>query len=502
MKGTQKLTKKTITWIILLFVLFAFHKNLSAQGYNIKVNIPLFKDSTVILGHYLADVNSMYPNDTIKLGKNGTGVFKGSKQLPGGMYFIYLPAKKYFDLILSEGQVFSIDVTDTANFLKSVKFKGSVENQLFYDYRNLIGVKSAEINGIMKKKKSASKPLERDSLTKAAEKINGEVVGYINKIKRDNPNLFFSTFLTAIEDIVVPPPPKDDKGNILDSSFQYNYWHHHFFDNFNYADPRLLRTPVYEKPIVKYFEKVVPQTPDSIDYEIDMMLNKVKGNEEVFRYLVSSLLKYYGSSQIVGMDGVLAHIAEKWFLPYATWIDKASKEKLKKEIDRITPNILGKVAPDLKLMQIPTDHFLLAKTDTAAKSNPYVGISFNISYIKAKYLVVVFWESDCGHCQKTMPLLYDSIYPRLKEKGVKVLAIHMVGSVAGKRKWIDFVNEHQMYDWINAWSPFSYDYMDLYNVSYKPLFYLLDENKKIICKRIGPEQIEKVIEMGGILGTK
>jgi thiol-disulfide isomerase/thioredoxin len=502
MEGTQKLKKRIIILIILLFVFVAFFQNLSAQGYKIKVNIPLFKDSSIILGHYLANGNALYPNDTLKLDKNGTGVFKGPKPLPGGMYFIYLPAKKYFDLILSESQLFSIDVTDTVNFLKTVKFKGSAENQLFYNYRNLIGVKSEEINLIIKKKKTVSEPQERDSLGKAAEKINSEVVEYINKIKKDNPQLFFSTFLTAIEDIAVPPPPKDNKGNIIDSSFQYNYWHHHFFDNFNYADPRLLRTPIYEKAILKYFEKVVPQMPDSINAEIDIMLNKVKGNEEVFRYLVSSLLKYYGSSQIVGMDAVLAHVAEKWFLPYATWIDKASKEKLKKEVDRINPNIIGKVAPDIKLMQIPTDHFLLSKTDTAAKSNPYIGTSFNISDIKAKYLVVVFWESDCGHCQKTLPFLYDSIYPRLKGKDVKILAVHMVGSVEGKRKWIDFVNEHQMYDWINAWSPFSYDYMDLYNVSYKPLIYILDENKKIICKRIGPEQIEKVIEMGGVLGSK
>jgi hypothetical protein len=37
--------------------------------------------------------------------------------------------------------------------------------------------------------------------------------------------------------------------------------------------------------------------------------------------------------------------------------------------------------------------------------------------------------------------------------------------------------------------------MDLYNVSYKPLFYLLDENKKIICKRISAEQIEQIINL-------
>jgi thiol-disulfide isomerase/thioredoxin len=498
MEVKQQLTKKVYVWVFLFFAFAAFHQNLYSQGYKIKVSIPLLKDSTIILGHYIANGNSLYPNDTIKLDKNGAGIFKNGKSLPEGMYFIYLPIKRTFDFFLSKNQIFSIQVSDTTDFQKTVKFTGSEENQLFYDYRNLIEIKSLQVSQILKKKKSSTDPHERDSLAKAADKINLEVVSYINKIKQDNPNFAFTAFLNAIEEIQVPPPPKDEKGNITDSSFQYNYWHKHFFDNFNYADPRLLRTPVYEKPITKYFEKVVPQMPDSINKEIDVMLTRVKSNDEVFRYLVSSLLKFYGESQIIGMDGVFAHVAEKWFIPYASWVPKEHLEKLRKEIEKIKPNIIGKVAPDLKLMEIPTEHFLLAKTDTAAKSNPYVGNSLNISEIKAKYLVVAFWESDCGHCQKIIPLLYDSIYPRLKAKGVKVLAIHMVGSVAGKRKWIDFVNEHQLYDWINAWSPYSVDYMDLYNVSYKPYFYILDENKRIICKRVGPEQIEKVIDMGGL----
>ena len=50
MEGTQKLKKRIIILIILLFVFVAFFQNLSAQGYKIKVNIPLFKDSSIILG--------------------------------------------------------------------------------------------------------------------------------------------------------------------------------------------------------------------------------------------------------------------------------------------------------------------------------------------------------------------------------------------------------------------------------------------------------------------
>ncbi len=136
---------------------------------------------------------------------------------------------------------------------------------------------------------------------------------------------------------------------------------------------------------------------------------------------------------------------------------------------------------------------MIAKSDTALKSNPYVGDTLNLRNIKAKYLIVVFWEADCGHCKKAMPLLYDTIYPRIRNKGVKILAIHMISSIEGKRKWVDFINDHNMYDWINAWSPYSYEYKDLYDVYTTPVIYVLDENKKIIAKRISAEQTEEVI---------
>lgn len=106
------------------------------SGYEIKVKIPALRDSTVILAHHLAKENTFYPDDTLKLDKKGTGVFKGPKPLTGGMYIVYLPTKRYFVLLLGDNQTFSVEA-DTTNLLKGVKFKGSADNTLFYDSRIL-----------------------------------------------------------------------------------------------------------------------------------------------------------------------------------------------------------------------------------------------------------------------------------------------------------------------------------------------------------------------------
>ena len=465
-----------------------------AQGYEIKIKVPAFKDSTILFGHHFANDKLFYPDDTVRLDKKGFGIFKKNKILPGGMYWIYLPNKKYFDILLSDNQVFTIEVADTSDMMKGIKFINSNENKLFFDYRIMINDKGDIANKLVEKKKNSTSPQQKDSLTKAIDKLHQEVIGFIQKIKTDNPKLFLTALLTSFEDVQVPDSPKDAKGIITDSTFQYRYYRSHYFDNFNLTDPRMLRTIFYEQKVKNYMDKVIPQIPDTISKEVDQLIEKVRGNEELFRFMLVTLFNQYATSQIMGQDAVLVHVAEKWYLPYATWSDKKYTDNLKKEIAKTKPNLINSISPDLKLVEVPTDHFMVAKNDTALKSNPYVGNNITLHSIKAKFLVVVFWEADCGHCKKIIPELYTLYQQKLKDKGVQILAIHMISSVEGKRKWIDFVNEHSTYDWINAWSPYNYDYKDLYNVYTTPQIYLLDENKKIIAKRIGPEQVEDIIK--------
>jgi len=296
-----------------------------------------------------------------------------------------------------------------------------------------------------------------------------------------------------MKDVQVPEAPRDTSGKMKDSTFQYRYYKKHYFDNMDYTDPSLLRTPVYEKKMKDYIEKVVPQMPDSINTELDILLNRSKSNDEVFRYLLVTFFNMFAQSQIMGFDAVFVHLAENYYIPFATWQDKEYMDKLKKEVAKRKPTLIGNIAPNLKLVEITSDHFLAAKTDTTLKSNPYVGNFLNIHDVKAKYTILMFWDADCGHCKHAVPEMH-KIYQDLKSMGVKVMAIHTVSSVEGKRKWIDFVNENQLYDWINLWSPYSLEFRDIYDVYSTPVILVLDENKKIIAKRINPDQVKDVVE--------
>ena len=80
-----------------------------------------------------------------------------------------------------------------------------------------------------------------------------------------------------------------------------------------------------------------------------------------------------------------------------------------------------------------------------------------------------------------------------------VITVQTVVSKEAKGKWIDFINDHQMFGWTNAWSPFSNKFRDMYDISSTPLLYLLDEKGDIIGKRLVPEQIKDFIDAKPII---
>ena len=112
--------------------------------------------------------------------------------------------------------------------------------------------------------------------------------------------------------------------------------------------------------------------------------------------------------------------------------------------------------------------------------------------MNAENTILYFWEADCGHCQKATPALYE-VYNRLKDKGVEVLSVHVINTIEGKEKWVDFVNENQLLGWVNCWSPYSNEFRKLYNLQSYPQLFILDQDKTIVAKRVTPEQAEQII---------
>jgi Peroxiredoxin len=450
------------------------------DGYELKVRIKNLPNKDVILGHRFAD--KLYPDDTLKLDNSGCGVLKGDKKYPEGIYFFLTPAKKMFDFFMTENQKFTIE-TDTLDLFDKLKFENSPENSAAMDYRKYITQEQQKI-AAQKEKKQDTKA-EEEAFMKDLKTANEKLID-------GQKNNFVGVFFKAVQDIKIPDPPKDASGKIIDSLFQAKYYRAHYFDNMNLKDARFLRTPVYDEKVKTYLSRVIPQIPDTVNAEIDKLLTTAEADKDIFRYMLITMFNYAASSQIMGFDAVYAHVAEKWYLPKANFEDTAFVRKTRQTVEKLKPLLIGKTAPDFQVMWVPSDHFTVAQTDSLARNNPHIGNMIKLSQVDAKYTILAFWEADCHHCQKEIPELYQ-VYQKIKDKGVKVLSVHMLGGVEGKKKWINFVNDHGMYGWMNAWNPYDYTYKKTYDISVTPAIFILDKDKKIIAKRIDPTQIESFL---------
>lgn len=455
-----------------------------SKGYKIDVTIKGYSDTTVYLTNYLG--SGMYPKDTVKLDAKGRGVFTGEKTLTQGLYAVFLPNSRYFEFLIGADQDFII-VTDTTDYVKNMSVKGSPDNTVFLEFQHYMLKKTPQAREWQNQLRSSESEEEKADIQKKLQDFDNERKAMLNGIIEKHADLFVSTFLKATMDVEVPEELRSDQQKV------YKYYKEHYFDNFDISDVRLLYTPLYENKLLTYMDKVVVQIPDSLIKEIDFVMEKATADSAIFRYVLITLFNKYGKSNLMGMDAVQVHIADKYYIPSAYWSSEQFIADLKERVDKIRPLLIGKVAPDPQLRFVPSEHFIEAQNDTALKRYPHAGSFFNISQVDADYIVLLFWEANCSHCKKVVPDVYKLYQESLKDQNIKVVAVSTLFGEDGKEEWIDFVNNKKLYDWINAWNPYDYKYKEMYDIRSTPQIFVLNKDKEIIGKKLAPENILELI---------
>ena len=85
-------------------------------------------------------------------------------------------------------------------------------------------------------------------------------------------------------------------------------------------------------------------------------------------------------------------------------------------------------------------------------------------------------------------------YNEFKTKGVEILAICTKLGADEPKCW-EYIEEKGMDIWINATDQYLRSkFKQIYDIQTTPQVYVLDENKEILSKRIGADQLGEVIE--------
>lgn len=441
-------------------------------GYKIILTIKNSEDTIMYLGNYYA--GKTYASDTARINKKGQFVFDNPKRptMPG-LYFFTNPAGRHVDFVVyNEKPDFSF-TTDDRDWTLYMQVKGSKENEMFFAYQKINSLAYETIDSASKVK--TDEEAFKAFRTQVLRKLDSTKIDIIEK----HPNSFISLMMNATREPDVPIV--DEKGDTLDRRARYDYYMDHYFDYMRLDDDAMVRTPdaVFHKRVLDYLDVNLRGADAEILCEyIDKLISRAKPSKEVYKYLVHTISEKYLQSKVMSYDAVYVHMIKEYYENGNYWSSPSTIDANVKRANTWERLLIGKVAPDLIL-----------------RDNE--GNIFQMSQLKHKYTLLVFWSPTCGHCKTVIPALFEK-YKQYKERcDIAAFTILSEPDDATTQKWVRFIDEHQMNDpqWLNLHGgEANIDWHEVYNIETTPQIYLLDKDKKILAKKLNQDTFEMVIK--------
>ncbi len=463
-----------LTWCFSFAMLFSLQ--LRAQNaYQINVTLKPIHSGYLYLAHHYGKKQVLV--DSAAIDKDSKAVFKGKEKLPGGIYLVAFPKKDgWFEIVIDKEQQFTI-VADSADLLNKLSFTGSPDNTTFKDYQKFTAKTGTEINRLQKAYPGAKTKQDSTAIQNALAENNKALKNYRLQFSKDHPKHILTSIFAVLNEPQIPTAIKD-------SLAIYYYYRNHYWDGVNLTDARLIRTPVLQIKLDRYFDDVLPQDPDTLKMEADDIILKSRPDKDMYQYFLSQLTEKYVNPKYMGQDAVFVYLFQKYFVTGEA--DGWMSEKYRKFIfDRgysLMANTIGDKAANLVMV------------DTLEKPRALYDV-------QANYTVVCFWDPSCSHCQVEVPKLDSLYHAKWKSNGVKMYGVMTSG---GKDPWMKYIREHNLTDWIHVYQTEEMKgaesasgkpgYKQLFDVYQTPMLYLLDKDKRIIAKKLNFEQLNDFLD--------
>lgn len=453
---------KNIILVLSLILSFNF-AFAQSPAYRISFVIPGYPDSIAFLGNYFGDKLSVADTST-EISEEI--VFSGTEPLPQGVYFFVSGTKKWlFEFLVGEDQEFKL-ISGPDGSPENMSVEGSEDNLIFYEYLRENKRSYQQVSDLHASLKNLEKGSDSARLVQEKiDSINRHSIEYKLHLMDEYPSSMTALLFRIMKEPEVPDFFSDNGRQ--DSLSAYLYYRNHYWDGIDFSDDRYLRTPVFHRKLVRYMDDVAPKHPDSLINEIDQMISNTEGNTEMRDYLLWYFTNTYETSKVMGYDKIFVHMVDEYFTTQTyEWLHPTVQQNMIDRVNKLRGVLIGETAPPL----------LMADT-----SNRFV----SMHQINADYLVVFFWSSTCGECKSEVEDLEKLL--ETTDRDIRVYAVNTDTAFSG---WKKFIRKHEL-DWthVNGNLSLSGDYHNSYDIYSTPVFYILDDKKKIIAKRISAGNI-------------
>jgi len=392
--------------VSLLFLISCVSFNMAHanDGHRIEINIKNYEAEYCFFTGYYGNKKYII-KDTLYRNDKGKYVIKGDEPLDAGLYAVLIPPQNIpFELMISDekDQHFTVE-TDTTNVIKNLKIKGSEENKTFYEYLRFMGEQRQAIEALQTQGKDEKNKKKKEKLTNKIKNLNTAIRQYQTDYVSKHKGWLSAAMLKASTETDAPDSNKKMTEE-EESQYRMQYYKKHYFDNLDFSDDRLLRSPVYFNKIDFYLQRLTYQIPDSLTNAVDFILDKAKTNDKIYRYTLFEFVARYGNSKIVGMDAVFVHIVDNYVTGQKFEdVDEEKIAKIVKTAKEFKPLLIGKKSPNINMQTLEGEDIALHSIDS-------------------EYTLLYFWDPKCGHCKKAAPLMVD-FYKKYRDKGVEMYAV-------------------------------------------------------------------------------
>lgn len=370
------------------------------------------------------------------------------KDLPQGIYLlVFQPGNEYLEFIY-EGNTLelSFDMQDVMGTIQS----NSKANNAHFSRLNYVREIEKRLEG-------------KDEAEKAS--IIAEHDLYQDKFLADNANNLAGKMVKAS---LSPKIPKE----LTDQNTIFYYYRAHYFDNFDFSAPWLLRTPFFEEKINTYLNDLTVPQPDSLIDGWERLLRKATANDEVFKYLLIKAVNLYASSKVMGQDALYVHFVDNYYLRgLAPWIEEDALAKMRERVDKMRNCLIGKTAKDFEIR------------DAEGKIT-------RLHELQSEYIVLLFVTEDCTLCRREE----DVLKGQMQEWPEDVLLVEVVLHANDEQLasyTSDLAAPWEVYTPSGTTGSACSDNYDLYST---PRIYLLDRDKQILLKQLGAEKVREALD--------
>lgn len=249
----------------------------------------------------------------------------------------------------------------------------------------------------------------------------------------------------------------------------------HFWDKFNFADTNLIHHPEVSEQAFADFISVLPHgRPADIEKGIGILMEEAACSPNVFNYFAGLAEKYLYDPNSPARNDEL----------YIPFLKKFLRSRILSQTQKIRPAYQLEMAQKNRPGTIATDF----------EYTPSSGKKQSLSQTPAEYLLLVFYDPECDHCQDILQGLITStaIHQLIAQQKLTVLAIYTEANI------LYWQSRRQQLpgNWIVGYDREKIKNQNLYDLKAMPSLYLLDRTKQVLLKDTSlPVLFQKLTEI-------